>query len=579
VSDYLARMSNRRVAAGALTATLVVALGAFGLGQLNAAGQAASPPTETAPASMAPVVEPAPASDELPLALGTAGIGSVWAQLAQPVGSLAPTPPGEFAQPAPASLATEPPIRTSEEFGVIPYWALPSEATLDLKGLTTVVYTGLEINPDGSIQTSGGAWNGFLSQDFVNLIDEAHAEGVRVVLSVYDFDQTSLNQLAANPTAPNQLAQSLLLLVKMRDLDGVNLDLEGQGAQDQTGVTNLVAAVSRTLKAYDGQQQVTVDTDASSAGSSDGIYDLSALDGSVDAFLVTEDQLNLSAIPDTRSEMTSAGESLQATLNEYVSQVPANKLIAILPLFGLEWPTSDDTLQAKPLGTGVAIPGAALPRTRAALWDPITQTAWSSFQVGEQWNEVFFETPRSLRLASRTAQANGIAGIGVWGLGTNGSTTDAAIVSALAPRAPAQTPSASGTASTTVPGSASNTNSSTTTTTSTRSKRSTAHATSASTTTTTTAPPPFSGVWIGSRTDVVPAVVPSGTLTAVGVMTRFKTSYPGLTCLNQDQYLDVYGLAAQPGYFYVIAQTAQNDCMNAAFVFYDPDSPVPSSGS
>ncbi len=434
------------MAMGVLAATLVASLCAVGVGQLVAASQP-SPPSHIAAAAMTPLVQPPPLADESPLVLGAAGIGSVWSQLAQPVEGLTPSPPGESAKAASFSVALAPPLRPNEMFGVVPYWALPNAAALDLNGLTTVVYAGLQINPNGSIETSGDAWDGYLSQDFINLIDAAHADGARVVLSVQDFDQASLDQVLATPAASSILAQSVLLLLKMRDLDGVNLDLEGQGSGDQAALTNLVAAVSQTLKVADAHYQVTVDTNAMSAQSADSFYDLPALSAVVDGFLVTEGQLNLAAVQSASSEMTSAGDSLQATINEYLSEVPADKVIAVLPLFGLEWPTTDGTLQAKPAGApDVDTAGAAPANRHTAHWDGITQTAWTAFRVGKQWHEAFFENRRSLRLASQTIQANGIAGVGVWGLGSDG-TNDAPFVSALTSSVPANGTSTSNTSS------------------------------------------------------------------------------------------------------------------------------------
>ncbi len=564
------------MAMGMFVTALAVSLGAVGLSQLVAASQP-PPPAPITAATMTAADQP-PTADESPLVLGTAGIGSVWSQLAQPVEGLTPSPPGEFAKAASFSVALAPPLRPHEVFGVVPYWALPNAATLDLNGLTTVIYAGLQINPDGSIQTSGEAWDGYLSQDFMNLIAAAHDDGARVVLSVQDFDQASLNQLLANPAASATLAQSVLLLLKMRDLDGVNLDLEGAGGEGQAALTNLVTAVSLTLKAADAHYQVTVDTDASSAGTVGGFYDLPALSAVVDGFLVTESQLNLAAVPSASSEMTSAGDSLQATINEYLTEVPADKVVALLPLFGVEWPTTDGTLQAKPAGSpNVDAAGAS---GHAAHWDGVTQTGWTSFRVGKQWHEAFFETPRSLRRVLRAAEDNGIAGVGVWGLGTGGA-NEARIVSAL-------TPSAPGTGA-----SAPNASSGSTTTTTPQATPTTSASTSTSSTTTTTQPPhataspdspsplsyTFSGEWIDAKMKLVPTLVPAGTQTAVGVMSRFTTNDPGVSCLTHEQFLDVFVVAGHPDDFYVIARTRQGDCTNAALVFYDPNSPIPAPGS
>jgi hypothetical protein len=47
------------------------------------------------------------------------------------------------------------------------------------------------------------------------------------------------------------LAQSLLVLVGTKSLDGVNLDLEGAGSVDQAGRTNLVEVVASTVRSAD----------------------------------------------------------------------------------------------------------------------------------------------------------------------------------------------------------------------------------------------------------------------------------------------------------------------------------------
>ncbi|HEV3311694.1 MAG TPA: hypothetical protein VG815_14375, partial [Chloroflexota bacterium] len=137
--------------------------------------------------------------------------------------------------PAPPTLANSAPLRAHEVFGFAPYWTLPDASKFDLTGLTTVDYFSIDINPDGSLDQSGPGMQGYMSQNFIDLVDWAHAAGDRVVITVNDFSQSSLDQLATSTTAPQTLAQSLLYLVKARDLDGVNLDLEGSGSGDQVG--------------------------------------------------------------------------------------------------------------------------------------------------------------------------------------------------------------------------------------------------------------------------------------------------------------------------------------------------------
>ena len=186
-------------------------------------------------------------------------------------------------RPAPGAVANEPALTPHEVFGFAPYWSLADNSEFDLSGLTTVDYFSIGINPDGSLDDAGPGWDGYQSQNFLDLIDHAHAAGVRVVITVNDFSQSSLDQLATmSATAPQTLAKKLSFLVKARIFDGVNLDLEGSGSADQVGITNIVQVVSQTLKAANPHYEVTMDTYASSAADAKGFYDIPVLSSYVE---------------------------------------------------------------------------------------------------------------------------------------------------------------------------------------------------------------------------------------------------------------------------------------------------------
>jgi spore germination protein YaaH len=373
-----------------------------------------------------------PASDAMPIATGTGGNDSVDGELGGDSSSaLAPAVAGAATTPTPASLAGQPPLRSHEVFGFAPYWTLAASSGFDLSGLTTVDYFGVDVNPDGSLDTSDAGAQGFQSQNFVDLVNRAHAAGDRVVVTVDDFSQSSLDQLALSTTAPQTLANSVLFLVKSRGLDGINLDLEGAGSGDQSGITSLVKTVSQTLKAVSPNSQVTMDTYASSAGDPNGFYDIPALSPFVDGFFVMAYQLNLRSTPSGQSPITSSMFSNQTTVNEYANAVPANKVILGLPFFGYDWPTTNGTMAAQPAGAPTVVTYAQEAASGHPIyWDPVTETAWTSYQVGSQWHEAFFENPNSLSVATQLARQNGIAGVGIWALGMDGP-NDQAMVSAL----------------------------------------------------------------------------------------------------------------------------------------------------
>ena len=238
--------------------------------------------------------------------------------------------------------------------------------------------------------------------------------GDRVVLTVNCFDQTALDHLTADPTAQATLAAALVSAVSAKSLDGVNLDLEGTGSHDQAGLTMLVATVSSALHAVDPHWQVSMDTYASSAGDPQGFYDIAALSPWVDAFFVMAYQLNLSAAPSATSPLTSVMMSDQTTARQYSAVVAPAKVILGVPYYGYDWPTSDGTLAAQASGAAVPITySQAVSDGHPVYWDAVTNTAWSSYQVGTQWHEDFFEDPSSLYLLATLAQSFHLGGVGI----------------------------------------------------------------------------------------------------------------------------------------------------------------------
>ena len=365
--------------------------------------------------------------------------------------------------PAPPSLADAPPLRPHEVFGFAPYWTLAQSAGFDVSQISTIAYFSIDINADGTLDESGPGWNGYQSQEFANLITRAHAAGDRVVLTATDFDQSSLNQLTSSPTAPATLSKALIAAIQAKNLDGVNLDLEGSGSGDQVGLTNLVTQVSAALHGVNPNYQVTMDTYASAAGDPNGFYNIRALAPAVDGFFVMAYQLNLQSSGSATSPRTSSMFSEKTAIDQYVAAAPASKVILGMPFFGIDWPTSDGTLTAQATGPATTVTyGQVIASGHPIYWAATTHTAWTSYEVGTQWHESFFEVPSSLYDATQLAASSGLGVMGIWALGMDGN--DPALLSALRGFSPAvkdysagptttSTSSTSSTTSTTTPSS------------------------------------------------------------------------------------------------------------------------------
>ena len=461
-------------------------------------------------------------------------------------------------QPAPAAVLNAPPIAPREDFAFAPYWTLPESGGFNLSGLTTLAYFSIGVNADGTLDESGSGWNGYQSQALSTLITRAHAAGERVVLTVNDFDQGSLNALTASASAPMTMARALVPVLQAKSLDGVNFDFEGEGSTDQVGLTRLVTDVSWALKVVDPHWQVTMDTYASSAGDPTGFYNIAALSPAVDAFFVMAYEDNLEGTSNPASPLTSGAFSDLTTLQQYTAAVSPSKVILGTAFFGIDWPTNNGTMAATATGGANDLADAQIQSSgNPYYWDPVTDTAWTSYLVGTQWHESYWEDPNGLYMEALLAAQYGIRGVGIWALGMEQN--DAQMISALNGTAPAGgLPSGvPPTTPTTAPAATSTTGPPGTTTTTSTSPP--------ATTTTTTTAPASTGTVNGASVALTPVPATSTVGLALGTVTNFATTDPTYACLIGSAPLE-YFLAASLDEYVAVAVTP-TECMTQDFTF------------
>ena len=338
--------------------------------------------------------------------------------------------------PAPPSVASSAPLQSHEIFGYAPYWTLPESSSFDVTDLTTLAYFSVDANPNGTLDESGAGWNGYESQDLASLVTRAHAAGDRVVLTVTCFSQSALDAITSDPSAPATLSAALVNAVSAKNLDGVNFDFEGDGSADQVGLTSLITQVSHALHTANPHWQVTMATYASAAGDPSGFYNIAALAPAVDGFFVMAYDMNNRAEPSATAPLVGGGFNDTEALQQYTAVVPASKVILGVPYYGYDWPTTDGTSTAQATGGESPLSDGVIAASgHPTYWDPSTDTAWTSYQVGTQWHETFFDNPTSLAMKAQLANSYHIAGLGIWALGMDGN--DPSMLAALLGNAPA----------------------------------------------------------------------------------------------------------------------------------------------
>ena len=516
-----------------------VAAGSFAIAASGGAPshRALAPVTHHAPGQLGNVIQAAAAPKVAPL----------------PAATTAPAP-------APPSLAGSPPLQSHEVFGYAPYWTLPESSGFDVNNLTTLAYFSVDANADGTLDQSGSGWNGYESQDLATLVTRSHAAGDRVVLTVTDFDQQSLDQITSDPSAPGRLSAALIAAVTAKNLDGVNFDFEGVGSGDRAGLTKLITQVSNALHAVNPHWQNTMAVYASAASDLAGFYDVAALAPALDGFFVMAYDMNDPVTPSATAPLVGGGYNDTETLQQFTAVMPASKVVLGVPYYGYDWPTASGSKGAPSTGPDTPLSyGVITSGNTPTYWDPSTQTAWTSYLVGTQWHQTYFDNPTSMALKAQLANSFHIRGVGIWALGMDGN--DPAMLAALLGQAPAAKDFAPGPTTTTTTPSSSTTSAPPTTTPST------------STAPPTTSPSPVytsSGTWQGRSVTLTP-VATRQTLLLQGTLSAFKTNDPHLSCLQTGPPLQVWSSTVNPNVLIVVAAQPE-DCASGIWSF-------PNSGS
>ena len=343
------------------------------------------------------------------------------AMSAASVGPLAPRGAVVRQAQAATSRPTAATALRREVFGFVNAGALTDPtvgpASWDFSLLSTVAYFGLHASPSGALVQNDTGWNVWHSSAASGLLNQAHASGVRVVLTViYQEFPSGPNMCAALDNAATTAAQ---LQGQLLGADGVNIDYEGTNVTCPDGVAarSKVTAFARRLRAA-GLGYLSIDTYASSAGDGGGFFDVPALAGTLDSLFVMDYDLETSNGPcgaclSPTSPLGGAPTyawNVARSAQEYTPW--AGQTILGFPYYGIKGcvngpnpgpnaPVLPHTFGADPYASIVTYPSdpniSSWSEQRDAL-DPGGQEPWAGFYSGYAscWREEYWDDAVSL---------------------------------------------------------------------------------------------------------------------------------------------------------------------------------------
>ncbi|MBI2781273.1 MAG: hypothetical protein HYX55_05710 [Chloroflexi bacterium] len=335
-----------------------------------------------------------------------------------------------------------------EVFGFLPYWEIgDSSTTIDYGTLSTIAYFGVGCQSSGALDrfdadgTTTTGWGGWTSSRMTSIINDAHANQTRVVLTISCFAWSSSGaarqaSLLGSATARSRLAKAAAAAVRDRGADGINLDFEPIVAGYSDEFTALVRSIRSELNRAAPGYQLTFDTlgtignypivDATAPGGADAVF-VMAYDYRTDS----------SANAGSISPLTGPRYDLNDTVNAYTAKISPSKVILGVPYYGRAWSTASNAPNAPTIsGTkygGVADPTysqvADLVARYGRRWDPVEQAPWTAYRKETctstygcvtAWRELYYDDAASLRLRYDLVNRASLRGVGIWALGYDG---------------------------------------------------------------------------------------------------------------------------------------------------------------
>jgi spore germination protein YaaH len=336
-----------------------------------------------------------------------------------------------------------------EIFGFLPYWELTdSSTTLDYKKISTIAYFGVGAAANGSLERTNKdgsttvGWSGWTSSKMTSVINTAHQNHTRVVLTVQSFawsggQSTKQKALLGSATARANLARQIAAAVRDRGADGVNLDFEPLAAGYADEFVLLVKRVRTELNAVAKGYQLTFDTLGYI-----GNYPIEAATaaGAADAIVIMGYDYRSTGSSPVGSIAPIGGPAydIADTIKAYAARVPASKLILGIPYYGRAWSTDGSGLNAGNIsgtknGASTAViyeTGIGVLQEHGRKYDTREGVAWTAYRRENctttygcvtPWRQLYMDDATAIRAKYDLVNRYSLRGAGIWALGYDGA--------------------------------------------------------------------------------------------------------------------------------------------------------------
>jgi spore germination protein YaaH len=322
-----------------------------------------------------------------------------------------------------------------EVFGWHPTWMGDNWMSYPYNLLTTVAFFSYNIDPaTGSFQNPEdiAVWRS------IALVDSAHANNCRVLLSVACAGTEQVDQFLTNQVAWTTLGDSVTQLLSEKKADGVEISFSDIPFERKRAFNEFVRTFSGKVKASLGEGKGYVAITLPPVNDP-GVFDVTELQRHVDLCVVqgfeypNDEQSSGAAAP--LIAKTQKGPSLDNTLRSYLGEgLDMGKSILALPLYAMQWKGKlggrgfyDTRFDRKLTYSEVKTlyRGDDTSYSLTPTLDRLSMTNYYLLEFPDKTSvECWFDDDYTLGRKFDLALSRGLRGVGLWALGYDQGRTE-----------------------------------------------------------------------------------------------------------------------------------------------------------
>lgn len=302
-----------------------------------------------------------------------------------------------------------PPTAGPEEtvYGYWPYWGDDLE-TIVWDQLSHIAIFGVVLESDGSLSGTDN-WTDVAAQ----AVELGRRYDVKVHLCLIGFEDDVHASVFPSESRRRRTISELVALVDAYGADGVNVDIEGLDNDLKDDFTSFI-------------QELRVEVDelflATPAVDWSAAYDYDELAAASDGlFIMAYGYHYSSSDPGPNSPLTGgdpwSDRAIDWSVEDYRdSGTPDDRIIVGLPLYGRNWPTTDNSVPGEATADGSSVTwvsAIAQAEQSGRHWDAVTSTPYT---FPDSTHQLWYDDHQSLEAKIGWSVDEGLQGVGFWAL-------------------------------------------------------------------------------------------------------------------------------------------------------------------